>query len=347
MVDLPASHLLHPGYGHKVLQGWASEHRNVIPKQALVWPLFLLEDDEGRQEIGSMPEQCRWGANRLPEALDQPVRDGLAAVLLFGVIDDPCQKDEIGSAADKQSSPVIKAIKVLKARYPGLLIMCDLCLCGYTSHGHCGILKGKEHDHAVDNAASIERLGQIAAAYAQAGAHVIAPSDMMDGRVAAIKKALTDVGYGSRVAVMSYSAKFASCFYGPFRDAAHSGMAFGDRSFYQLPAGSRSLALRAVQRDIEEGADYVMVKPGGPYLDICRDVANASNVPVAVYQVSGEYAMLWHAATAGAFEMKRAVMESLVAFQRAGVSIIITYFAPRVLTWIKEDNAAVGTVIDS
>jgi porphobilinogen synthase len=203
----------------------------------------------------------------------------------------------------------------------------------YTSHGHCGILKP---DHCVDNQASIDRLGQIAAAYADAGAHVIAPSDMMDGRIGAIKAALTARGHGSKVAVMSYAAKFASCFYGPFRDAAHSGMSFGDRSLYQLPPGSRSLALRAVQRDLAEGADFVMVKPGGPYLDICRDVAEISTVPVAVYQVSGEFAMLHHAAAAGAFDLRRAVMECLTGFRRAGVSIIITYFAPTVLKWLSE-----------
>jgi porphobilinogen synthase len=194
-------------------------------------------------------------------------------------------------------------------------------------------------DHTVDNSASILRLGAIAAAYAAAGAHVIAPSDMMDGRVAAIKAALRASGKGSSVAVMSYAAKFASCFYGPFRDAAHSGMSFGDRTLYQLPPGSRSLALRAVKRDLEEGADFVMVKPGGPYLDICRDVAEVatpSHVPVAVYQVSGEYAMLWHAAAAGAFDLRRAVMESLVGFRRAGVTVIITYYAPKVLGWLSE-----------
>jgi porphobilinogen synthase len=203
----------------------------------------------------------------------------------------------------------------------------------YTSHGHCGILKS---DHTVDNAASIARLAAIAVAYAAAGAHLIAPTDMMDGRVGAIKAGLRAAGHGSTVAVMSYAAKFASCFYGPFRDAAHSGMSFGDRSLYQLPPGSASLALRAVARDVEEGADFVMVKPGGPYLDICRDVVAASPVPVAVYQVSGEYAMLWHAAAAGAFDLRRAVMESLVAFRRAGVTVIITYYAPRVLEWLKQ-----------
>jgi porphobilinogen synthase len=253
--------------------------------------------------------------------------------------------------------------------------MVDLCLCGYTDHGHCGILSGR----AIDNAASVARLAEVAVAFAAAGAHVIAPSDMMDGRVGAIKAALRGAGMGGRVAVMSYSAKFASCMYGPFRDAAHSGMAFGDRSLYQLPPGSRSLALRALQRDVEEGADFVMVKPGGPYLDVCRDAAERCGVPVAAYQVSGEFAMLHHAAAAGAFELRRAVMESMTGFRRAGVrregpppprlprllgrrltspplppahtqsfatpaprncciaqvSVIITYFAPQILEWLK------------
>lgn len=280
-----------------------------------------------------MPEQYRWGVNRLAEGLDKPVAQGLAAVLLFGVIDDEKLKNDTGTAADSPTSPVIKAITKLRTLYPNLLIICDLCLCAYTSHGHCGIVHA---DYSINNSASITRLGEMAVSFAKAGAHVIAPSDMMDGRIGAIKEALRFHGYGSKVAVMSYAAKFASCYYGPFRDAAHSGMTFGDRSLYQLPPGSRSLALRAVERDIDEGADFVMVKPGGPYLDICRDVVNQSKVPVAVYQVSGEYAMLWHAATANAFDLKRAVMESLVAFRRAGITIIISYYTPKVLEWLSE-----------
>jgi len=282
-----------------------------------------------------MPEQYRWGVNKLSEALDIPVKNGLSSVLLFGVIDDEKKKDDTGSSADTDISPVIKAIQKLRTLYPNLLIICDLCLCAYTSHGHCGIVNA---DYTMNNSSSITRLGEVAVSFAKAGAHVIAPSDMMDGRIGAIKEALRANGYGSKVAVMSYAAKFASCYYGPFRDAAHSGMSFGDRSLYQLPPGSRSLALRAVERDIEEGADFVMVKPGGPYLDICRDVVNNSKVPVAVYQVSGEYAMLWHAAAANAFDLKRAVMESLVSFRRAGVTIIISYFAPKVLGWLASEN---------
>lgn len=284
-----------------------------------------------------MPKQCRWGVNKLREALDGAVANGLKSVLLFGVIDKADWKDGMGSAADDLAkSPVVAALKVLREAYPDLLLMTDLCLCGYTDHGHCGIVNMETK--CIKNDESVARLAQIAVAFAQAGAHVIAPSDMMDGRVGAIKAALRDAGFGSRVAVMSYSIKFASCFYGPFRDAAHSGMSFGDRGLYQLPPGSRSLAIRALNRDVAEGADIVMVKPGMPYLDLIRDAANIAGVPVAVYQVSGEYAMLWHAAAAGALDLKRAVMESLVGFQRAGATVLISYYTPQVLEWLAADK---------
>jgi porphobilinogen synthase len=313
----PASHL-HSSYSHPLLRSWSSQHADAIPPAALVWPLFLLEDASAKQAIPSMPGQYRWGCARLGEALDGPVARGLRAVLLFGVLEGGgAAKDGAGSAADAPGAPVPAACAYLRARYPQLLVMVDLCLCGYTDHGHCGIVQGASG--AIDNAASVARLAAISVAFARAGAQVIAPSDMMDGRVGAIKAALRAAGLGGATAVMAYSAKFASCFYGPFRDAAHSGMAFGDRACYQLPPASRSLALRALQRDVAEGADYVMVKPGGPYLDVCRDAAEACGVPVAAYQVSGEFAMLHHAAAAGAFDLQRAVMESMVAFRRAGV----------------------------
>ena len=314
----PAASHLHSSYSHPLLRTWSSAHSDAIPPASLVWPLFLLEDAGAKQAIGSMPGQHRWGVSRLGEALDAPVAQGLRAVLLFGVLDDAAKKDGVGSAADAPGSPVPLACAYLRARYPGLLVMVDVCLCGYTDHGHCGIVRAASGG-AIDNAASVARLADISVAFARAGAQVIAPSDMMDGRVGAIKAALLGAGLGSTTAVMAYSAKFASCFYGPFRDAAHSGMAFGDRACYQLPPASRSLALRALRRDVAEGADFVMVKPGGPYLDVCRDAAEQCGVPVAAYQVSGEFAMLHHAAAAGAFDLERAVMESLVAFRRAGV----------------------------
>ena len=243
----------------------------------------------------------------------------------------------MGSMADHMYNPVMKVIKLLKQRFPRLLIVCDVCLCPYTSHGHCGILNA----NGIDNAASIARLAEIACSYAQAGADIVAPSDMMDGRVGAIKQALYKRGLHPRVSVMSYSAKFASSFYGPFRDAAKSSPSFGDRKAYQLPPNARGLAMRAIERDVAEGADILMVKPGYPYLDIVRDAAQlvAPNHPIAVYQVSGEYSMLYHAAnTHNLFDEQEAVMESLLAYRRAGAILIITYWTPKVLRWLHRDD---------
>ncbi|MBU4461155.1 MAG: porphobilinogen synthase, partial [Verrucomicrobia bacterium] len=284
---------LHPGYGHEVLRAWQADGGPAAER--LVWPLFVADRDDAREPIAAMPGQNRWGVARLREALEGPVRDGLRAVLLFGVPGG--SKDARGSRADAADSPVVRAIGALREAHPNLLVMADVCLCAYTDHGHCAILRT---DGSIDNDASIARLAEIAAAYAAAGAHVVAPSDMMDNRVAAIRAALTAGGCGS-AAILSYAAKFASCFYGPFRDAAQSKPAFGDRRAYQLPPAARRLALRAVLRDVDEGADLVMVKPGGPYLDIVREARDAVRVPVLAYQVSGEYAMLHHAAAAGAF----------------------------------------------
>ena len=308
-------------------------------------PIFVSSSASVREEVASLPGVCRWGVDRLGEALDEPVRNGLRSVLLFGVLAPGSVKDACGSSADSRGSPVLAAIAVLRARYPALLIAADVCLCAYTVHGHCGVLAAD--GHGMDGKASRTRLAAVATAYAAAGAHIVAPSDMMDGRVGAIKESLAAAGGGlaARTAVMSYAAKFASCFYGPFRDAAGSAAAFGDRSGYQLPPGARALAIRAVDRDIDEGADLVMVKPGLPYLDILRDTAERSPVPVAVYQVSGEYAMLVHAAAAGAIDLKSAVAETLTAFRRAGAVLIITYFTPRILSWAKEDATAAATII--
>ena len=220
--------------------------------------------------------------------------------------------------------------------------MVDVCLCAYTNTGHCGLFGAActpGGAPSLDNAASIARLAAVSVAFATAGAHVVAPSDMMDGRVGAIKAALAAAGFGSRVALMSYAAKFASVFYGPFRDAAHSGMAFGDRCSYQLPPGGRSLSLRAASRDVAEGADFLMVKPGGPYLDVVRDLVTHLGPgcpPLAVYHVSGEYAMLVHAAAAGAFPLRPALEEVVAGFQRAGASIVISYFAPELCEWRAE-----------
>jgi porphobilinogen synthase len=317
---------LHPGYGHEALRAWQADGGPAASR--LVWPLFVTDRDEAREPIGAMPGQNRWGVARLHEALEEPVRDGLGAVLLFGVPGGA--KDARGSRADAADSPVVRAIAALRKAHPNLLVMADVCLCAYTDHGHCAILRT---DGSIDNDAGIARLAEIAAAYAAAGAHVVAPSDMMDNRVAAIRGALKAAGCGS-AAILSYAAKFASCFYGPFRDAAQSKPAFGDRCAYQLPPAARRLAIRAVLRDVDEGADLVMVKPGGPYLDLVREARDAVRAPVLAYQVSGEYAMLHHAAAAGAFDLKTAVLESLAGFHRAGASAVVTYFAPQALKWL-------------
>eukprot|EP00808_Paulinella_micropora_P002876 g63598.t1 len=336
---VPFPHLLHPGQSHPLLKQW--NNGPSIKAHQLMFPIFVSDRTGVKEQIGSLPDHYRWGVDRLDELLDPLVALGLRSVLLFGVISDEKKKDRTASFADKDDSPVPKALRRLRERYPSLLLATDICLCGYTSTGHCCILcenKAKQGILHIENQASIERLAQIALSYAQAGAHMVAPSDMMDGRVGAIKYLLRSAGLESRVPVMSYTAKFASVYYGPFRDAACSGMSFGDRSSYQLGVGSRELALRALARDVAEGADFVMVKPGGPYLDIVRDVRERVNVPVAIYQVSGEYAMLYHAAQAGAFGLKEAVLESLVCAQRAGASIFITYFTPLLLQALAQNK---------
>jgi len=285
-----------------------------------------------KDPIKAMPEQYQLSVDLVESFLAPLVEKGLKSVLLFGVITHS-PKDSLGSISASLESPVCRATKIIRTSFPKLLVLADVCLCGYTDHGHCGVLRA---DGAIDNPKSLEQLANMSLAFAKSGVQVIAPSDMMDGRVGAIKKILWENGFGSTVSVMSYSAKFASVFYGPFREAAQSAPQFGDRKAYQLPSPSRSLALRATIRDIEEGADFVMVKPAVAYMDIIREVKNISKVPVCCYHVSGEYAMLWHAAAAGAMDLKASVLETLNSLRRAGADIIITYYTPRLLDWLKE-----------
>lgn len=324
--------VLHSGYFHPLLRAWQTTATSLHASN-LIYPIFVTDVPEDVQPIASLPGIARYGVNRLEEMLRPLVEEGLRCVIIFGV-PSRVPKDERGSAADSEDSPAIEAIRLLRKTFPSLLVACDVCLCPYTSHGHCGLLSEKGAFQAEE---SRQRLAEVALAYAKAGCHVVAPSDMMDGRVGAIKEALMAHGLGNRVSVMSYSAKFASCFYGPFRDAAQSSPAFGDRRCYQLPPGARGLALRAVDRDVREGADMLMVKPGLPYLDIVREVKDKHpELPLAVYHVSGEFAMLWHGAQAGAFDLKAAVLEAMTAFRRAGADIIITYYTPQLLQWLKE-----------
>jgi porphobilinogen synthase len=278
-----------------------------------------------------MPGVFRLGFDTLVDELagliNRP-KHALEAVLLFGVMSAESKDDNGDSFA---RSPVIKALQLLKEAYgTKLMLAVDICLCGYTSHGHCGVLNA---DGSINNAASVQQLTRMAVAFADAGADLIAPSDMMDGRIGAIKEALAN----REIGVMSYAAKFKSCLYGPFRDAADSAPSFGDRAAYQLPAAARDLALRAAKRDYEQGADFLMVKPGTLYLDIIRDLKNTLPLPLAVYHVSGEYAALIAGANAGAFDLKAAVLETMTAFLRAGCEIVISYFTPQILDWLSND----------
>jgi porphobilinogen synthase len=288
----------------------------------LIYPLFICEGKNIKQEIKSMPEVYRFSIDKALEDIKEAVELGIKAVLLFGI---PDKKDEIGSSAYAKDGIIQKAVKCIKDKFPELVVITDVCLCEYTSHGHCGIIKKGE----VDNDLTLEQLARIAVSHAKAGADIVAPSDMMDGRVARIREALDEAGF-SQVAIMSYSVKYCSAFYGPFREAADSAPKFGDRRSYQMdPANSRE-ALREAYLDIEEGADIIMVKPAMPYLDIIKMLRTEFNHPVAAYQVSGEYAMIKAAAKLGWLDEERILWESLISIKRAGADLIITYFAKKV-----------------
>ena len=269
----------------------------------LIYPLFVSDQPDEEVLIPSLPDQQRIGINKVVPVLEPLVRKGLRSVILFGVPMAAGVKDALGTAADDPKGPVISAIRLIRQRFPQLFITADVCLCEYTSHGHCGILRD---DGSLNNQLSVDRVSDVAIAYAQAGAHCVAPSDMNDGRIRAIKLKLIEEGIAHRVVLMSYAAKFSGCLYGPFRDAAGSVPSFGDRKCYQLPPGGRGLARRAITRDIDECADIIMVKPAGQYLDIISDAKEiGKNMPIAAYQVSGEFAMIHAGAKAGVFDLKR------------------------------------------
>ena len=286
----------------------------------LVAPLFVEEGLDGRAPIEAMPGQSRLGLAALVEEAKELRSAGVPAVLLFGI---PASKDEHGSGAYDDEGVVQEAIRRLKDTVPEMLVIGDVCLCEYTSHGHCGLL---DDSGGVDNDASLPLLADMAVSLAEAGCDIVAPSDMMDGRVAAIREALDGSGQ-TDTAILSYAAKFASAFYGPFREAADSAPAFGDRHGYQMDPANGRMARDEVLTDIEEGADMVMVKPALPYLDVLRSVRDAVDVPVAAYNVSGEYSMLKAAAANGWIEEERAIDETLTSIRRAGADIIITYHA--------------------
>lgn len=301
---------------------------SLSPKD-FVYPIFVVPGENVKEEIPSMPNCYHLSVDKAVELAEEIYELGIPSVEVFGL---PEYKDEIGSSAWDMNSPVQHAIKAIKEAVPELIIVGDVCLCQYTSHGHCG----KLCDHYVDNDETLKLLQKVAVSQAKAGADIIAPSDMMDGRVAAIREALDENGF-INVSIMSYTIKYASGYYGPFRDAANSAPQFGDRRAYQMDPANDREAMKELELDLEEGADIIMVKPALAYLDIVRKVRDRVNHPVAVYNVSGEYAMVKAAAEKGWIDEKRIVLETLTSMKRAGADIIITYHAMDAARWLQED----------
>ncbi len=296
---------------------------------ALVYPMFIVEGKGITEEITSMPGVLRHSPDTLPKEIEEIAGLKIPAVILFGI---PENKDDTGSSAYQPDGVIQQAIGVIKKSAPELIVITDVCLCEYTSHGHCGIITNGE----IDNDRTLPLLARMSLSHIEAGADIVAPSDMMDGRVQEIRRELDDKGY-QHIPILSYSAKYASAFYGPFREAAESIPQFGDRCGYQMDPSNVLEALREVAQDISEGADIIMVKPALAYLDVIRQVRDTFNHPLAAYNVSGEYAMVKAAAQRGWLEEKRVVMETLTAIKRAGADIILTYHAKDAARWLKEE----------
>lgn len=290
-----------------------------VSPDSLIYPLFLVEGENIVEPIPSLEGQYRYSPDRVGEAVEECLKAGVSRVLLFGI---PAHKDACGSSAWDENGVVQQGIRAIKEQYPECYIITDVCMCEYTSHGHCGILCGE----TVDNDKTLEVLSKTALSHVKAGADMVAPSDMMDGRVGAIRKTLDEAGY-TNIPIMAYSAKYASAFYGPFRDAAGSAPAFGDRRGYQMDPHNRKEAIRECALDVEEGADILMVKPALSYLDVIREVSDTFDLPLCAYQVSGEYAMIKAAGAAGLIDEYRLLCESALSIYRAGANILITYFA--------------------
>ena len=300
-----------------------------ISPEEMIYPIFVIEGENIRNPIDSMPGIFQYSIDRLDEILEEVKQSGVSGVLIFGI---PAEKDEVGSQAYHPEGITQRAIRHIKNKYPELLVIADVCLCEYTSHGHCGLVDGCR----ILNDETLPLLAKMSVTLAEAGADIIAPSDMMDGRVAAIRSALDENGFKD-IPIMAYSAKFASGYYGPFRDAAHSAPQFGDRRSYQMDVCNKKEALREIADDIEEGADMYIVKPALAYLDVVEAAAQRFDFPIAVYNVSGEYAMVKAAAEKGWIDEKRIVMENLIAMKRAGATILITYHALDAARWLKEE----------
>ncbi len=302
---------------------------NKLTSDDFVFPIFVVEGDNKKEEISSMKGNYHWSIDRLPEVIEEVKENNIKGVILFGV---PNHKDDCGSESYNDNGIVQQAIRKVREVSKEIYIIADVCMCQYTSHGHCGILNGNE----VDNDKTLEVLGKIALSYAKAGANMVAPSDMMDGRIGYIREALDRHNY-ENVAIMSYAAKYSSAFYGPFREAAHSSPQFGDRKTYQMDPANSEEAIKEIKWDIEEGADIIIVKPAMSYLDIIRGAKEKVNVPICAYNVSGEFAMVKSAAEAGLINEKAVALEMLLSMKRAGADMIITYFALDAVRWLKEN----------
>ncbi len=306
----------------------------VIGADDLISPIFIARGEGVKQEISSMPGVYNWSLDTMDEELSQLVDLGIKAVLVFGVPDAE-EKDAVGTCAYEQNGIVQEGIRRMKKNYPELLVIADTCLCEFTDHGHCGVVHEHDGVAVVDNDASLELLVKTAVSQAEAGADIIAPSNMMDGFVEAIRKGLDEAGYAN-VPIMSYSVKYSSAYYGPFREAAQSAPQFGDRKSYQMDPANAREALREARSDVEEGADFLMVKPGLAYLDIVRALREHFDLPLVVYNVSAEYAMVKAAAMQGWIDERAIVLETLTGMKRAGADLIITYHAKDAVRWLNE-----------
>lgn len=300
-----------------------------LHKEDLIYPLFVAEGENRKTEVSSMPGVFQFSLDRLGEELDEIVELGIQSIILFGL---PAEKDEMGTGAYHNHGIIQEATRFVKERHPQLLVIADTCLCEYTSHGHCGVVDESE---SIVNDASLNLIAKTAVSQAEAGADIIAPSNMMDGFVAVIRRALDDAGFED-IPIMSYAVKYASGYYGPFREAADGAPKFGDRKTYQMDYANRLEALREAQSDVEEGADFLIVKPALSYLDIIRDVRNAHDLPIVAYNVSGEYAMVKAAAINGWIDEKSVVLETMTGMKRAGADLILTYHAKDVAKWLEE-----------
>lgn len=301
---------------------------NAVSVNDLIYPMFSAFGSNIKKEISSMPGIYQQSIEHIVAEAKEVFELGIPAVILFGI---PESKDALGSDAWCDTGIIQETIRAIKAAVPELIVITDVCMCEYTDHGHCGVIK----DGDVDNDATLELLAKEALSHARAGADMVAPSDMMDGRVAAIRDILDEHGF-DKIPIMSYAVKYASGYYGPFREAADSTPQFGDRRSYQMDPANRREAFREAEQDVQEGADIIMVKPGLPYLDIVRDLRNEFDLPLAVYNVSGEYSMVKAAAQNDWIDEKRVVMETMLGFKRAGADLIITYHAKDVARWLKE-----------